>query len=400
LATASAAAQGVTAATSQKSNTAWKRWIQFLHSIGLPDDPFLDNFDRGQRHRLLGTFAQSVRHCTYSKSTKGYPELVAGTCITAVNGVAEAFKAAKDYDPRLDSDGKTSFLLQRLYKGYKNLDPSETQQKSLSLDVIRRMIERVVAHPALNAFHELVHVAFFFAMRSCEYLEVNEERRTDAIIVGNIIFRRHHRVLPHSSLMLALADTVSIIFVFQKRTERNDQVTQRRTGHSFLCPVRAAAKLVKRIRAIPGTTDATPVYTYMREDGKPGNVTNKAGLKYLRDFIKTIDHKGIGIDDPDDIGLHSIRSSTAMAMYINEVPVYTIMLLGRWSSDAFLRYIRKQVEEFGEDVSRRMIRTQVFHHVGDANRDDPRNGRNPLSFTRNTGMGRAGQDTHNSFSVW
>jgi len=38
-----------------------------------------------------------------------------------------------------------------------------------------------------------------------------------------------------------------------------------------------------------------------------------------------------------DIGLHSIRASGAMAMYLNGVPVYTIMLLGRWSSYAFPR---------------------------------------------------------------
>jgi hypothetical protein len=172
LATASAAAQGVTAGTSKKSNTAWERWIQFLHSIGLPNDPFLDELDRGQRHRLLCTFAQSLCHCTYSRSTKGYAELVAGTCITAVNGVADAFKATKNYDPRLNSDGKTSFLIQRLYKGYKNPDPSKTQQKSLSLNVIRRMIESVVAHPSLNAFQELVHVAFFF----CEAANISRLR--------------------------------------------------------------------------------------------------------------------------------------------------------------------------------------------------------------------------------
>jgi hypothetical protein len=59
-------------------------------------------------------------------------------------------------------------------------------------------------------------------------------------------------------------------------------------------------------------------------DGRPGNVTPKQGLKFLRDFIKTIDHKGIGIEHPDDVGLHSIRSSTAMAMYINHDLLHTV----------------------------------------------------------------------------
>eukprot|EP00978_Attheya_sp_CCMP212_P021308 scaffold62029_cov65-Attheya_sp.AAC.1 len=43
-----------------------------------------------------------------------------------------------------------------------------------------------------------------------------------------------------------------------------------------------------------------------------------------------------------DIGTHSIRSAAAMAMYLAGVPVFTIMLIGRWSRDAFLHYIRRQ----------------------------------------------------------
>ena len=52
-----------------------------------------------------------------------------------------------------------------------------------------------------------------------------------------------------------------------------------------------------------------------------------------------------------------------MAMYLDDVPIYTIMLIGRWSSDAFLRYIRKQGEQFSHNVSKRMIKNQFFMHV-------------------------------------
>jgi hypothetical protein len=42
---------------------------------------------------------------------------------------------------------------------------------------------------------------------------------------------------------------------------------------------------------------------------------------------------------PANTGLHSIRSSAAMPLYLANQPVFVIMLLGRWSPDAFLRYI-------------------------------------------------------------
>jgi len=58
---------------------------------------------------------------------------------------------------------------------------------------------------------------------------------------------------------------------------------------------------------------------------------------------------------PNELGPHSARSGMAMAMYLAGVPVFTIMLLGHWSSNAFLCYIRRQVQEFSEGVSQKLI---------------------------------------------
>jgi hypothetical protein len=44
-----------------------------------------------------------------------------------------------------------------------------------------------------------------------------------------------------------------------------------------------------------------------------------------------------------------------MKMYLAGVPVYTIMLIGRWSIDAFLRYIQKQGKQFLKDVPTKMF---------------------------------------------
>ena len=50
------------------------------------------------------------------------------------------------------------------------------------------------------------------------------------------------------------------------------------------------------------------------------------------------------------IGTHSIHSGAAMAMFLGGCPVFLIMMIGLWSSNAFLCYIRKQVEEFNHNV--------------------------------------------------
>ena len=69
-----------------------------------------------------------------------------------------------------------------------------------------------------------------------------------------------------------------------------------------------------------------------------------------------------------EVVVHSIRLGVAMPMYLGKCPVYTIMIIVRWSSDGFLLYIRKQVEQFSHNVSISMIRfvnssdtSQIWH---------------------------------------
>ncbi len=59
--------------------------------------------------------------------------------------------------------------------------------------------------------------------------------------------------------------------------------------------------------------------------------------------------------------LHLLGRSNGM--FLGGCPVFLIMMIGRWSSDAFLNYIRKQVEEFNHDVSRKMITSMFHRHI-------------------------------------
>ena len=70
----------------------------------------------------------------------------------------------------------------------------------------------------------------------------------------------------------------------------------------------------------------------------------------------------------DEIGYHSIWSGAVMTMCLKKVAPYTIMLQGRWCSDAFLRHIRSQVTEFSQGVSELMIfpDTYAFYTVPDS----------------------------------
>ena len=52
-----------------------------------------------------------------------------------------------------------------------------------------------------------------------------------------------------------------------------------------------------------------------------------------------------------EIGTHLIGSGVAMAVFLSDCSVCKIMMIGCWSSDAFLQYIHKQVKQFSHNVS-------------------------------------------------
>ena len=210
---------------------------------------------------------------------------------------------------------------------------------------------------------DLVGGGFFFACRSCEYSQVEGERKTKVIEVGNIDFYKGKRKLPHHSSLLPFADCVSITFVLQKNNMIYDTTTHYRSGDRKLCPVLRWANVVYRIRGYPNSSDATPVSMFWDpRTRKYSHITSKEVLTAVRTAAKLIGADKLGFQ-PDEIGTHSLRSGAAMSMYLRGTPPYTIMLLGRWKSDSWLRYIRKQVLEFSKGVSAAMVLEDDFFHV-------------------------------------
>jgi hypothetical protein len=142
-----------------------------------------------------------------------------------------------------------------------------------------------------------------------------------------------------------------------------DTVTLMASQDAYLCPVRAAAAIVRRIRKYPGSSQDFPIMT-VTVNGHLKQVTSTHMINALSDAVGAIGEVKLGIKN-EDVGTHSIRLGTAMAMYLGECPILMIMLIRCWSSDAFLRYIRKQVMEFIQNVAKRMLLCRNFRHIPD-----------------------------------
>ena len=150
------------------------------------------------------------------------------------------------------------------------------------------------------------------------------------------------KYLSHLDKNIHNADFVSVTFVDQKNGERMETVTQYRTSHTVLCPVQAIAEIIETLSPRSDTSDDTTINTFVTDNDRLAKVSSDDVRRALRAAATVLGEETLGFK-PNEIGTHSIRSGAAMAMHLAEVRVYTIMIFGRWSSDAFLRYIGKQV---------------------------------------------------------
>ncbi len=179
------------------------------------------------------------------------------------------------------------------------------------------------------------------------------------LALRNICFYQGKRLLQHSDINLHLASSVSITFEQQKRGTKNDVITHHHTNDTLLCPVKVWCSIVGRIASSSFTNKDTTVNTFQLANRTIHKFSGKDLLSHLHRVVTSLGPDTLGCT-PDQIGLHSARSGAAMAMYLAGVPVITIMLLGHWSSDAFLRYIRKEVQEFSSSVCSQMIIKENF----------------------------------------
>ncbi len=200
-------------------------------------------------------------------------------------------------------------------------------------------------------------------MRSCEYLKVPQaqDRKTKKLCVRNFLFSLDDKVLNSSSEEILRANKVSITFEDQKNRNKLETVTMYSTNDELLCPVKAWSKTIFRIMKNETSNSDTPINIYITGN-KTYEITDKDMIKVLRNAVSEIGKDILGFE-ASEIGTHSLRSGGAMAMCLASIEPYRIKLIGRWKSDAFMKYIRKQIEEFTQDISNRMIQNEDFRHV-------------------------------------
>jgi hypothetical protein len=268
--------------------------------------------------------------------------------------VAQAYRLHQLASPIHDTAGRLEPVLALQLKSYADADVAPQPQQAITV-----------------AVGQLVVVAFFFAMRSCEYTDVEAQRRTTVVRVRDVTFwKENERIELEQADDIRNADAVSITFRKQKNRDDGTTITQHKNlnpDNNDLCPVRAMGEIVRRIREYGKATNdkwkEATINAFRREVGAGlTGITSKTVLQKLRQAVARIGGSRLGYD-AGRVGTHSIRSGAAMAMFLAGVPVETIQLIGRWRSRSFMRYLRIQVPDITKNVASKMTLRESFFTI-------------------------------------
>ena len=166
-------------------------------------------------------------------------------------------------------------------------------------------------------------------------------------------------------------------FADQKNAVKGEQVGHRPTSDPRLCPVKALGRIALRLRQA-NAPPTEPIHRhYNRRTRRWHNTTSAFITNALRHAAASLERQtGIA---PSLLSARSLRPGGATALLCANAGTDSIMLLGRWKSDAMFRYLRVQAAT--STFSTRMLEHGAFTFAPSAyaRRDLPREAPAPVA---------------------
>jgi hypothetical protein len=258
-------------------------------------------------------------------------------------------------DPRLDRRGSLDLRLKHQLRHYSKTDPPPKRIQPIPIEVLRHLVTLIRADPisteSRKAIMDLVIIAFFFLMRPGEYCNSTGEDSSHPFHTDEIELWRGQRKLDLVSASdhdLLTATFCILKFTDQKNANRGEQVGHATSGDYIFCAVRAIARRVIHLRR-NGAPPHTPIHCYYEQfRGRQLRVASSSINILLRQSATLL-----GLD-PADTTVKALRATGAMALITARIDSDLIRLLGRWQSDAMLRYLHVQAIPVLQNFARSM----------------------------------------------
>jgi hypothetical protein len=146
----------------------------------------------------------------------------------------------------------------------------------------------------------------------------------------------------------------TLTFNDQKNAVRGEQISHSATNHPRLCPCKALARLCAHLRAHNSPAN-TPIHAYYDSHGRLQNISPHIITNALRHAATAL-RQSTGID-PLLLSARSLRPGGATALLCAGIDADVIQLLGRWKSDAMLRYLRVAAHAHNSNLAQQMLQS-------------------------------------------
>ncbi|MHA7856371.1 site-specific integrase [Marinobacter shengliensis] len=313
---------------------SWALWTSFCTDLGV--DVFLQ--DSPDPLAFFLVFAVQYRTGSISKS---HQPVRASTVADVLQHSGQAMALMGYTDHHILPLGKYSLRLERLLRSFDREDPAPNRVQPASIDLLNQVFNH--AQSAFDtAVAQLCVIGFYFLCRPGETCVPSSPGTHSAPF-------RLCDVLLHTPTYAAVANvfplacfpkvcTVTLCFTEQKNGDKGNKVNQHRSGHPILCPVVAVCARVFHLRTHSAPA-ATPLYVFfdrtLRLPIAAWHLT--ATLQHAATSLRS--HTGV---DPACITARSLRPGGATSLLCADIDHDRIKLLGRWKSDAMLRYLHIQ----------------------------------------------------------
>lgn len=263
---------------------------------------------------------------------------------------------------------QASYLLDRdfqnLYKRYKDEDPPPRAQHAIPNTTVKWIADHFRTGTAREqTTADLIVLAYFFLLRVGEYTptrNTKREKRTIPLRKCDVVLLRHgipmDKEAPLEQLLTATGCTICL--ENQKNGKKDETIYHDASGAGSMCPVRAMAHLLHRLRGHPDDTElGTTFHGTRRSRVTDTNVRDMVRLGARNDNLEAAGY------DLTRIGTHSLRAGGAVRLAVAGYADTTIKKLGRWSGETFLKYIQPHIAPITAGCARRMAQPLRFFNV-------------------------------------
>jgi hypothetical protein len=157
---------------------------------------------------------------------------------------------------------------------------------------------------------------------------------------------------------LLQADGATINLANQKNRVKDAKVSHTPSGDPTICPCRYLARLVDALSSLPTNT---ALRTFRTATG----TSQVTGWEILETVCQGArwDNRHLAGYDYTHIGTHSLHSRGATRLCLEGFNKDVIRLMGRWSSNTYLKYIQPQIAQLAAGAAAQMALPQRYQRV-------------------------------------